>query len=105
MLNNISEIKGSKIVSVTTDGFITNIIDLENTLLKKGRNNTFLKLFRNIRAEVINNKINNKALEIKKQVLVLFHEQLEVKFQVNLKLLLQQVYKDEELLKTWKKLF
>lgn len=71
-LNNINKL-GGFVVSVTTDGFITNIDDLENEILEKCSNTTILSYYRNIRKyltieenDVVENiSFNESALEIK----------------------------------------
>jgi hypothetical protein len=68
IMNNIDNING-KIVSVTTDGFITDIPDLENLLLDKINKGEWkgdlLKSYRTWRSEITNGA-NPDALEIKK---------------------------------------
>lgn len=70
-LNNIQQLNG-KIVSVTTDGFITDINDLENKMLSLCKDNiNCLKLYRDVRRflttfeEDSKSEINENALEIK----------------------------------------
>src|ERR1700712_241431 len=67
-LNNISLIKG-KVVSVTTDGFLTNVDDLENKLLNLP-NIQCLKLYRDVRRLLTTfedlGRYDSRALEIKK---------------------------------------
>jgi hypothetical protein len=69
-LHNISKIPNAKIISVTTDGFITNVPNLEEELFKlsdAGKiDTTFLKLFRKARIE-LTGKSNETALELKTQ--------------------------------------
>lgn len=67
-LSNISLLKG-RVVSVTTDGFLTDIDDLEAKLLNMP-NNQCLKLYRDIRRLLTtfedNERYDPRALEIKK---------------------------------------
>lgn len=65
-MHNISLLNG-KIVSSTTDGFITDIDDLENKLLKLPEKHTILlNLFRDIRSE-LSDKPGSSTLEIKSE--------------------------------------
>ncbi|KAI5849677.1 hypothetical protein GGS23DRAFT_591650 [Durotheca rogersii] len=65
-LNNIKDM-GGKAVSVTTDGFITDVINLEEKLLNLPLNKTFFfRLFKTFR-EVISENPDEKALEIKNE--------------------------------------
>jgi hypothetical protein len=67
IMNNIHKING-KIVSVTTDGFITDIPDLENLLLEKINKGEWkgelLKLYRSWRSEITDGA-KPEALEVK----------------------------------------
>jgi hypothetical protein len=67
IMNNIQSIKG-KIVSVTTDGFITDVPDLENLLLDKINKGEWkgdlLLLYRTWRSEITNGA-KPEALEVK----------------------------------------
>lgn len=66
-LHNIHTL-GGKIVSVTTDGFITDIKDLENTVLnsdKEGLSKTFINLYRETRKTLCGVP---EALELKSSV-------------------------------------
>lgn len=67
-MNNIQRLNGS-IVSVTTDGFITDVNDLEDKLLRLDRKNIkCLNLYRNVRKYLTtfeNEKTDERALEIK----------------------------------------
>jgi hypothetical protein len=69
-LHNISKIPNAKIISVTTDGFITNVPNLEEELFKlsdAGKiDTTFLELFRKARIQ-LTGKSNETALEVKTQ--------------------------------------
>lgn len=69
-LHNISKIPNAKIISVTTDGFITNVPNLEEELFKlsdAGKiDTTFLELFRKARVQ-LTGKSNETALEVKTQ--------------------------------------
>jgi len=61
-LHNINKLKG-KVVSVTTDGFITDIENLEDKLMKlNNKDITFLNIYRNFRNELSGKPI---ALELK----------------------------------------
>ena len=62
-LHNIQKI-GGKVVSVTTDGFITDIADLESKLLKllPAEDTILLQKYKQIRCDLSN---NNEALETK----------------------------------------
>jgi hypothetical protein len=63
-LHNIQKL-GGKIVSVTTDGFITDLDDLENKLLSLPKEDTvLLTKYRALRGELTDGK-SNEALEIK----------------------------------------
>lgn len=67
LLHNIN-VLGGKVVSVTTDGFITDIKDLENVILNsksKGISKTFLNLYRSTREYLCGNP---EALEMKNSV-------------------------------------
>ena len=66
-LHNIGKI-GGKIVSVTTDGFITNVEDLESKLLKLPIEYTpLLTLFKSLRIALSDDVKNHVALELKNQ--------------------------------------
>jgi hypothetical protein len=63
-LHNIHKL-GGKVVSVTTDGFITNLPDLEQKLSNLDPKQTpLLNLFRNLRV-ALTNEIESPALELK----------------------------------------
>jgi hypothetical protein len=72
MMNNTYSLNpNNKIISVTTDGFITSVANIEDTLLKaKGLDNTFLKLYRQARSDLGHkqNVYNELATEIKTSV-------------------------------------
>jgi len=64
LLHNISQLNG-KVVSATTDGFITDLDDLENKILEKtGSSYTFLNEYRKIRSILSKNPI---SLELKNE--------------------------------------
>jgi len=64
-LNNISKL-GGKVVSVTTDGFITNIPDLETKLMNlKEEEIPLLSLYRQLRSNLSEDPNNHYALEVK----------------------------------------
>lgn len=65
VMNNVKKL-GGRIVSATTDGLITDIDNLENTLLKTDLDNTFLKSFRTQR-ELLGHA-DCTALELKTEV-------------------------------------
>lgn len=62
-LHNAQTLKGV-VVSVTTDGFITNLPDLESRILELKHCNTFLKVFKNIRRDITDG-VDERALELK----------------------------------------
>lgn len=61
MLHNVN-LLGGKVVSVTTDGFITDIPDLESKLLKLKKGNKLLMAYRDAREALFGNP---SALELK----------------------------------------
>ncbi|HEX8277113.1 MAG TPA: hypothetical protein VF540_00400 [Segetibacter sp.] len=67
-LMHLTAVLGGKVVSVTTDGFITNIPDLENKLLEfireKGNSNSLLLVYRDWRKYLSNDPT---ALEVKRE--------------------------------------
>lgn len=63
-LHNISLLRG-RVVSVTTDGFITDIPCLEERILEMESGNTLLKLFKSIRCDLTGGE-DMTALELKK---------------------------------------
>lgn len=78
-LHNIQTL-GGKVVSVTTDGFITNIVDLETQLLNlPEEDTTLLRKYRSLRKDLtdfpddLNNKPNPAALEVKNSGRGLYH--------------------------------
>lgn len=50
-LHNISRL-GGRVVSVTTDGFLTDVANLEEKILALSEGNTFIKIFRSLRGEI-----------------------------------------------------
>lgn len=60
-MHNINKLKG-QVVSVTTDGFITDIRDLEKKLLKEGVESTIFKSFKSMRLELSG---DDTGLEVK----------------------------------------
>lgn len=71
LMNNVNKI-GGRIISCTTDGFITDITNLEGKLLDEtmftSRETLLLRLFRASRKEVLGPKKAVFGLEIKSQV-------------------------------------
>jgi len=62
-LHSIHLLKG-RVVSVTTDGFITDIEDLENKIINlKGRSKTLIGEYKKMRLDLLN---DDAALEVKK---------------------------------------
>jgi hypothetical protein len=62
-LHSIQLLKG-RVVSVTTDGFITDIEDLENKIINlKGRGKTLIGEYKKMRKDLLN---DDAALEVKK---------------------------------------
>lgn len=69
-LHNISRL-GGRVVSVTTDGFLTDLPNLEDGLLRLSDGNTLIKLYRELRKDIMcdnssSENPNNRALELKK---------------------------------------
>jgi hypothetical protein len=69
MMHNINFIPGARIVSCTTDGFITNVENLEEKLLALSKENpnvciTFLSLYRFLRKQLTDGS-DPRALELK----------------------------------------
>jgi hypothetical protein len=62
LLNGVEDLQG-RVISVTTDGFLTDIENLEEKFLKhKGRKNSIFKEYRKLRFKLSG---NNTALELK----------------------------------------
>ncbi|KAI0994217.1 hypothetical protein K3495_g13964, partial [Podosphaera aphanis] len=62
-LHNISQL-GGRVVSVTTDGFLTDLPNLEDDLLRLSEGNTLIKLYRELRKDIMSDNSSSENVNV-----------------------------------------